>query len=66
MRTTATILLFALSVWLSVILATGVAAMGAFGALPKLGISVAGTEGFFAGDTAEMGRFAAGKMLQPL
>ena len=66
MRTTATILLFALSAWLSVILATGVAAMGAFSALPKLGISVAGTEGFFAGDTAEMGRFAAGKMLQPL
>ncbi|MCX5641031.1 MAG: hypothetical protein NT059_09510 [Planctomycetota bacterium] len=66
MRTTATILFIALAVWFAVIMGTGAAAMGAFGALPKLGISVAGTEGFFAGDTAEMGRFAAGKMMQPL
>ena len=66
MRTTATILLLALSVWLAVIMAAGVAAMSAFTALPKPGISVSGTEGFFAGNTEEMGRFAAGKMLQPL
>ena len=66
MRPTATILLLALVAWVAAIAAAGAAAMGAFGALPKLGISVSGTEAFFSGDTAEMGRYAAGRMLAPV
>lgn len=66
MRPTATLLLLALAAWAAVIVSAGVAAMSAFRGLPGLGISVAGTEGFFAGDTEEMGRFAAGRMLQPV
>lgn len=66
MRPTATLLLLALASWAAVIVAAGVAAMAAFRALPALGVSVAGTEDFFSGDTAEMGRYAAGRMLQPV
>lgn len=66
MRPTATLLLLALVAWFATIAAAGAAAMAAFRALPALGISVAGTEAFFAGDTQEMGRFAAGRMLHPL
>lgn len=66
MRPTATILLLALVAWVAALAAAGAAAMGAFGSLPKLGISVSGTEAFFAGDTAEMGRYAAGRMLAPV
>ena len=40
--------------------------MSAFASLPRMGISVTGVEGFFAGDTAEMGRYAAGRMLAPV
>lgn len=66
MRPTATILLLALVVWVAAIAAAGAAAMGAFGSLPRLGVSVSGTEAFFSGDTAEMGRYAAGRMLAPV
>ena len=66
MRPTATLLLLALAAWLAAVAATGTAAMAAFGALPRLGISVAGTEALFGGDTAEMGRYAAGRMMGPV
>lgn len=66
MRPTATLLLLALVAWASAIAAAGTAAMGAFVALPKLGLTVSGVEAFFAGDTAEMGRYAAGRMLAPV
>ena len=66
MRPTATLLLVALAAWLAAIAAAGASAMAAFSALPRMGISVAGTEAFFAGDTAEMGRYAAGRMMAPL
>jgi hypothetical protein len=66
MRPTATLLLLALAAWLAILAAVGAAAMGAFGSLPHQGISVAGVEGFFAGSTEEMGRYAAGRMMQPL
>lgn len=66
MRPTATVLLLALVAWVAAIAAAGTAAMGAFASLPRLGISVSGTEAFFSGDTAEMGRYAAGRMLAPV
>ena len=66
MRPTATLLLLALVAWVAALASAGAAAMGAFATLPKIGISVAGTEAFFAGDTAEMGRHAAGRMLAPV
>lgn len=66
MRPTATLLLLALVAWIAAIAAAGTTAMAAFRALPDLGLSVAGTEGFFAGDTHEMGRYAAGRMLRPV
>lgn len=66
MRPTATILLLALVAWAAAIAAAGAAAMGGFATLPKLGISVSGAEAFFSGDTAEMGRYAAGRMLAPV
>lgn len=66
MRPTATLLLLALVAWTAAIAAAGAAAMGAFGSLPKLGITVSGVEAFFAGDTPEMGRYAAGRMLAPV
>lgn len=66
MRPTATLLLVALAAWLAAIASAGAAAMAAFSSLPGMGLSVAGTEVFFAGDTADMGRYAAGRMLAPL
>ena len=66
MRPTVTLLVLALACWLAAITAAGTAAMAAFTALPKLGVSVAGVEAFFAGDTVEMGRYAAGRMLAPV
>lgn len=66
MRPTATILLLALVTWFATLAATGVAAMSAFSTLPKLGVTVSGVEGFFGDDTAEMGRYAAGRMLGPV
>lgn len=66
MRPTATLLLIALTAWLAALAAVGTAAMGAFGSLPQQGISVAGTEAFFAGNTQDMGRYAAGRLMQPL
>lgn len=66
MRPTATLLFVVLAAWLAAVAATGVAAMAAFGSLPRMGISVSGTEAFFGGDTAEMGRYAAGRMLGPV
>ena len=66
MRPTATLLVLALAAWLAALAAAGTAAMAAFTALPRMGISIAGTEAFFAGDSAEMGRYAAGRMLTPV
>lgn len=66
MRPTAALLVLALATWLAAIAAVGVAAMAAFGTLPHMGISVAGAEAFFGGDTAEMGRHAAGRMMGPV
>ena len=66
MRPTATLLLLALAAWLATLAAAGTAAMAAFTALPKMGLAVAGTEDFFASDPAEMGRYAAGRMLAPV
>lgn len=66
MRVTSTILLIALAIWLSVIVAAGAAAIANFSTLPKLEISVQGTEAFFASNSEEMGKFAAGRALQPL
>jgi hypothetical protein len=65
-RPTATLLLLALAAWLATLTAAGASAMAAFTSLPKMGVSVAGTEEFFAADTSEMGRYAAGRMLAPV
>lgn len=66
MRPTATLLAVALACWFAAIAAAGTAAMAAFASLPRMGISVGGVEAFFGGDTAEMGRWAAGRMLAPV
>ncbi len=64
MRFSITVLVVALAVWLSAIVSAGAAAMTAFGSLPRQGITVADAAAFFGDNTAEMGRFAAGRMLQ--
>ena len=64
MRFSITVLVVALAVWLAAIVSAGAAAMAAFGSLPRQGITVADAAPYFAGDTVEMGRFAAGRMLQ--
>lgn len=66
MRPTATLLLLALVTWFATLVAAGCAAMAAFSTLPKLGVTVSGVEAFFGDDTAEMGRYAAGRMLAPV
>lgn len=66
MRATASILLLALALWLATIAAVGTAAMAAFASLPKMGIQIESVRPFFGADTAEMGRYAAGHMLQPV
>jgi hypothetical protein len=66
MRPTVTLLTLALACWLASIAAAGAAAMAAFASLPKMGISVSGVEAFFSGNTGEMGRYAAGRMLAPV
>lgn len=66
MRPTATLLLLALVTWFATLAAAGASAMAAFATLPKVGVTVSGVEGFFGADTAEMGRYAAGRMLAPV
>ena len=66
MRPTATLLSVALACWFAAIAAAGAAAMAAFGSLPRMGISIPAVEAFFDGDPAEMGRWAAGRMLAPV
>ena len=66
MRPTATLLSVALACWFAAIVAAGAAAMAAFGSLPRMGIRVPAVEAFFEGDSTEMGRWAAGRMLAPV
>jgi hypothetical protein len=54
----------ALTFWVGLLIAAGVAATGAFATLPDLGISLRGFEGFATGNPADHGRLAAGKMLE--
>jgi len=54
----------ALTCWIGLLIAAGVAAAGAFATLPDLGVSLRGYEGFATGDPADHGRLAAGKMLE--
>lgn len=66
MRLCASILLIALACWLAVITAAGATAIASFTGLPRLGITVPQVQPFFGQDTAEMGRWAAGHVLQPV
>lgn len=66
MRLTAALLSVALACWFAAIAAAGAAAMAAFTSLPRMGITMPTVDAFFAGDTAEMGRWAAGRMLAPV
>ena len=54
----------ALTLWIALLVAAGVAAAGAFATLPDLGISLRGYESFATGDSSDHGRLAAGKMLE--
>ena len=66
MRPTAAVLLLSLATLLAAIASAGVGAMSAFRSLPQMGITVAGTEEFFEGRTEDMGRYAAGRLMQPV
>ena len=66
MRPTAAVLLLSLATLLAAIASAGVGAMSAFRTLPQMGITVAGTEEFFEGRTEDMGRYAAGRLMQPV
>lgn len=56
----------ALVTWTTAIAIPGAAAMIAFTRLPPLGITMAGTEAYFAGDAEASGRFVAGFVANPL
>jgi len=54
----------AMTLWIGLLVAAGVAAAGAFATLPDLGISLRGYESYATADPADHGRLAAGKMLE--
>ena len=56
----------ALVIWTTSIAIPGAAAMIAFTRLPPLGITMSGTEDYFAGDAEASGRFVAGFVTNPL
>lgn len=56
----------ALVIWTTAIAIPGAAAMIAFTRLPPLGVTMAGTEDYFAGDAEASGRFVAGFVANPL
>lgn len=66
MRVTLALFWLALLVWFTATVAPGVAAAGAFYVIPRLEITVPALLPYFGGDSAEAGRYVAGRTLQPI
>jgi hypothetical protein len=66
MRVTAAFYLIGLMLWFAATVAPGAAAASVFMTVPRMEISVPALDSYFAQDSAEAGRFVAGRALQPL
>lgn len=66
MRMTVVLLWLSLLTWCAAAVLPGAAAVAAFGTLPRVGLSVPRLDAMLASDPERAGRYAAGRMLQPL
>lgn len=66
MRVAAALFWLSLVVWFAAAVAPGAAAASVFATVPRMPISIAEIDPYFAQDSKELGRFVAGRAIQPL